>query len=63
MPPAIPFIRDTALARKITVVLLIKIVFLTVIWALWFSHPETEDMSLPKEKVVERLLAPAGDDT
>jgi hypothetical protein len=50
---------DTALARRITVVLLLKLCILFSIWKLWFSNPHAEDMSLPAHEVQERLLGPA----
>ncbi|MGQ0658884.1 MAG: cytochrome oxidase putative small subunit CydP [Chromatiales bacterium] len=60
MPTRTPLIRDTVLARRITAMLVVKAVILTAIWALWFSDPETDNMTLPQEKVADRMLAPAG---
>ena len=52
-------IHDTALARRITVVLLLKLCILFSIWKLWFANPHAEDMRLPAHEVQERLLGPA----
>lgn len=47
---------DLALARKIAIVLVIKVCFLMTIKQLWFSHPQAVDMTMPTERVEQRLL-------
>ena len=44
------------LAIEIVLVLTAKMALLYLIWAVWFSHPETRHMQLPGEQVATRLL-------
>ena len=37
--------RRSHLAREITIVLAIKFLALYVIWSVWFSHPESEQLN------------------
>lgn len=49
--------RKLPLWSEITVVLLIKIILLTCLWKVFFSHPQAEHMRLPEASVEQRLLS------
>ncbi|HTT08069.1 MAG TPA: hypothetical protein VMH34_04695 [Gammaproteobacteria bacterium] len=50
----IPF--DRALALEISAILILKALLLFFIWRLWFFHPQIEEMTLPADRVSERLF-------
>jgi hypothetical protein len=58
-PAPQPLAFDTALARKIAIVLAMKVCFLVAIKQLWFSTPQAVDMTMPTDAVEQRLLGPA----
>jgi hypothetical protein len=47
---------DKALARKIAIVLAVKVCFLVAMKQLWFSQPQAVDMTMPTQAVEQRLL-------
>lgn len=55
-PARLPWIRDVALARKLTLVLVIKLCFIFAMKQLWFSEPGTEGMSMPIDAVERHVL-------
>jgi hypothetical protein len=52
----LPWIRDVALARKITLVLAIKVCFIFAMKQLWFSEPQAENMTMPTDAVERHVL-------
>jgi hypothetical protein len=50
---------DAALARRIAIVLAVKVCFLVAIKQLWFSAPPAVDMTMPTQTVEQRILGPA----
>lgn len=57
-PARTPWIRDVALARKLTLVLVVKLCFILAMKQLWFSEPKTDGMSMPIDAVERHLLGP-----
>jgi hypothetical protein len=55
-PARAPWIRDVALARKLTLVLAIKLCFIVAMKQLWFSEPKTDGMSMPIDAVERHVL-------
>ena len=51
-----PWIRDVALARKLTLVLAIKVCFIFAMKQLWFSEPQAENMTMPTDAVEQHVL-------
>ena len=49
--------RLSPLARDVTVVLALKVAALSVLWSLFFSAPVARQMSVPPDRVAERLVA------
>ena len=52
----IPFNRSFAL--EISTALILKVLLLFLIWQLWFSHPQIKEMTLPADRVSEKLFTP-----
>jgi len=49
--------RLSPLARDVTLVVALKVAALSILWSLFFSAPVARHMSVPPDRVAERLVA------
>ena len=55
--PKFPHLTRLPLAREISLAVLLKIAILTILWAMFFSAPQTRKMAMPTLQVEQHLLA------